>query len=320
MIQPDLRPLGIGEILDRAVTLFVRRFAVLMLILAIVAIPLTIVQYASAPSTANFAADLQKLLAVPPGHPEQQRAILRQLSAENNLGAFGVGLLVLSTVLSVLSTTACIIGVAQAYGGRLPSVREAYREALRRWPAQLAAAVAFVGFGFVLTIVAAIVVFFLALAVGLLAQSSRLAGLIVGIPVGLVALAALFIVIVLVYFAAQMTIVSIALEEPNPVRGIAHGIRRTLSPAVLKRSLLVATITFAVSLAGTLILLGVAAGVSAATHLTALYPVVAVIGSLALNALLTAFVVIYAFDVRVRREGYDLVLAAQEMPSSDGRP
>ena len=43
-------------------TLFVRRFAVLVLILALVAIPVAIVQYATAPSTAGMLADLQRLL------------------------------------------------------------------------------------------------------------------------------------------------------------------------------------------------------------------------------------------------------------------
>jgi hypothetical protein len=33
-----------------------------------------------------------------------------------------------------------------------------------------------------------------------------------------------------------------------------------------------------------------------------------------LNALLTSFIVIYAIDVRVRREGYDLVIAARDTP------
>jgi hypothetical protein len=91
-------------------------------------------------------------------------------------------------------------------------------------------------------------------------------------------------------------------------------LRRTCSPAVFWRSVLVAMIVFAVSLAGSLLLLATAAGLSVLTHLGALYPVIVVIGGVALNALLTTFIVIYAFDVRVRREGYDLVLAARETP------
>jgi hypothetical protein len=117
-----------------------------------------------------------------------------------------------------------------------------------------------------------------------------------------------------------MSIVSIALEDSNPVRGIAQGLRRTLSPAVFWRSALVATIVFAVSLIGSLVLIAVAAAVSTLTHLSALYPVLAVIGGVALNGLLITFIVIYAIDVRVRREGYDLALAAREVPLAAGPP
>ncbi len=312
--QRDLRPLGIGELLDRAVTLLVRRFAVLALILALVAIPLAIIQYASSPATAGLAAQIQALLTLPPGHPEEQRAILRQLSAGNRLGPLGFGLVVLSAVLSTLSTTACMIGVAQAYAGRLPSVRAAYRAALGRWLPQLVAVVAFVAFGFILAVVLTLAAVFVAVAVVALSKVSHPAALLLGIPS-----AALFAVVflgvtVLLYFAAQMSLVAIALEDPNPIRGIAQGLRRTLSPPIFWRSALVAGAVFAVSLIGSLILLAVAGGMSALTRIDALYPVIAVIGGVALNALLTTFMVVYTFDVRVRREGYDLAVAAQGPP------
>jgi hypothetical protein len=310
----DLRPLGIGEILDRAVTLFVRRFAVLVLILALVAVPIAIVQYAAAPSTAGLLADIGRVLSVPPGHTQEQAAILRQISARNRTGGFGLVLVVVSAVLSSLSTTACIMGVAQAYAGKLPSVREVYREALRRWLPQLAAVVAFVGIAFLLAVVMAIVVFCVALAVAALASVSRVAATLVGIPLGLVVVVAFLGALILLYFVAQMTLVSIALEDPNPFRGMALGLRRTLSPALFWRSVLVGTVAFAVSLIGSVVLISLAATLSALTHLSALYPVIAVVGGVALNALLTTFIVIYAFDVRVRREGYDLALAAQATP------
>jgi hypothetical protein len=315
VIQLDLRPLGIGEILDRAVTLFVRRFAVLVLILAVVAIPIAVLQYASAPSTAGWLTEIQRALSLPPGHSEEQRAILRELSQKNQVGAVGVLSLVLGAVLSALSTTACMIGVAQAYAGKLPSVRAVYREALRRWPAQLVAGVAYMGIGFILSVALVIAIVAMAFAVSVLAHSSRVLALLVGVPLGLVVLAVFIGALVLLYFAAQMTLAAIALEEPNPFRGIAHGLRRTLSPSIFWRTMLVATVVFGVSLIGSLILLGIASTASILTHITALYPIIAVTGSVALNALLTTFVVIYAYDVRVRREGYDLAVAAQASQS-----
>jgi uncharacterized BrkB/YihY/UPF0761 family membrane protein len=311
VIRLDLRPLGIGEILDRAVTLFLRRFAVLVLILALVAIPVAILQYAAAPSTTGMIADLQRALSLPPGHSAEQAAILRNISQKNNVGAWGAGLILGSAILGLLATTACIIGAAQAYAGKLPSVREVYREALRRWLAQVFAMVIFIGFGLVLTVLFSIVVLVVALAIGALAHVSRIGGTIVGVPIVLLAVLTLVGCVVCLYFSAQMTVVAIALEDPNPIRGIAHGLRRTLSPAIFGRSVLVATIVFAVSLIGSLLLISLAAALTAATHIGALYPIVTVIGGVALNALVTTFIVVYAVDVRVRREGYDLSVAAE---------
>jgi MFS family permease len=311
VIQLDLRPLGIGEILDRAVTLFVRRFAVLVLILALVAIPVAVLQYASAPSTASFLSDIQRVMTLPPGQPEERRAILRQLSQQNQIGAAGLFFIALGMVLGALSTTACMIGIAQAYAGALPSVRQVYREAVRRWPAQLAAGAVYMGLGFGLSIALGVAIVVVVLALAALTRASRFAALVIGIPLGLVVLAVFVGALVLLYFAAQMTLAAIALEEPNPIRGLAHGLRRTLCPSMFWRTMLVATVVFGVSLIGSLILLGIASTASALTHLTALYPVIAVTGGVVLNALVTTFVVIYSYDVRVRREGYDLAVTAQ---------
>lgn len=52
MGQIELRPLGIGEILDRAVTLFVARFASIVLILAAYTVPIAIVEYIGTPDFA----------------------------------------------------------------------------------------------------------------------------------------------------------------------------------------------------------------------------------------------------------------------------
>lgn len=311
MIQPDLRPLGIGEIFDRAVTLFVRRFAVLVLILAVVAIPVAICQYIAQPQTSAALADFGRLLAVPPGHTQESRAILRELVAKNRLGQSGVAILLIAAILGTLSTSACVIAIAQAYTGKLPSVREVYREALRRWLVQLVALAVFFGLAFALIVGLAIVVFFVALGVGALAAFSVPVATIVGIPVAVILVVAMFAVVALIYFAAELSFIAIALEEPNAIRGIAHGLRRTFSPPIFWRSLLTATIVLGVTTVGGLLITAIAAGLSAVTHLTALYPVVAVVGGVALNALVTTFVVLYAVDVRVRREGYDLALAAQ---------
>ena len=318
MIQPDLRPLGIGEIRDRAVTLFVRRFAVLVLILALVAIPVAICQYVTQPQTAGMIADVRRALSLPPGR--ESAAILSQILVKNRVGQSAFALVVGAAVLGALSATACVIAVAQLYSGRMPSVRAVYREALRRWGAQLVVLVIFVALGFAVVVGLVLAIFFIALAIGALATISRPVALIVGIPTGIVAVAVAFAVGALLYLAGEMSLISTALENPNPLRGIEQGLRRTLSPAIFWRSLLVAAIVFVVSTIGQMLLLTVAGLLSLLTQWNAVYPIVAVIGGIALNALVTTFIVIHTFDIRVRREGYDLLLAAQSPArASDAR-
>jgi hypothetical protein len=154
-----------------------------------------------------------------------------------------------------------------------------------------------------------IAVLLVALAVAAIAAFSRVAGIVVGIPIAIVAVIAVVFVTVFSYFVSLMVIVSIALEEPNPIRGIGHGLRRTFGRAMFWRSALVATSLFFVSFAGGLVLSSIGALLAALTHWGPLFLIVTAIGNVALNALLTTFIVVYAFDVRVRREGYDLELA-----------
>ena len=311
MLQPDLRPLRIGEILDRAVTLFVRRFAVIVLILALVAIPIAIAEYIAQPQTSGMLDDMRRVLSVPPGHQREAAAQIAQLFAKNRIGQWGLGLVVVQLIFSTLSATACVIAVAQAYAGGLPSVRAVYREALRRWPAQLLALGVYLGLAFGAVVGLFIIVFFVALTLGLLTRSSPASATFVGIAIALVALSFTLGVGALLYLAAELTFISIALEDPNPFRGIGNGLRRTLSPALFRRSLLVATIVFVVSAVGSVVLTAIAGTLSVVTHLTALYPIVAVVGGVVLNALVTTFIVIYSIDIRVRREGYDLALAVR---------
>ncbi len=312
MIPSDLRPLGIGEVLDRAVTLFVRHFAVIVFILALVAVPIAIVQYAASPSTGTFFSDIQRVLAVPPGHDAERAAILKGMNDRNRLGALTLLVFVVGGVVEALAATACIIAIGQAYSGRVPSVREVYREALRRWSAQIAALVIMAGLAFAVVVVIVIVVVLAALAIAALAAFSKTAALVVGIPLGLVAIVAYLLAVICMYFISQMALVAVALEEPNPIRGIAHGLRRTLSPAVFWRSAAVGAIVFTVSLIGALLLLSIGATLEALTHIGVLVPVISVVGGLVLNGLVLTFLVLYSFDVRVRREGYDLELASRE--------
>jgi hypothetical protein len=68
-------------------------------------------------------------------------------------------------------------------------------------------------------------------------------------------------------------------------------------------------VVFVVSEVGSLPLIAVAATLTALTHVDALYFAILGVGSVLLEGIVAAFVVVYAVDVRVRREGFDIIAA-----------
>lgn len=307
----DLRPLGVGEILDRAVTLFVRRFAPLVVVLALVAVPAALLQFVAQPESTHLMSDLQKIFSLPPGHRDEIEAIIRDMSARGRLTGMTVLHFFVAFVVAPLASTAFVIAAGGAYNGAMPTVAQAYRAALSRWLPQLAVAVAFLGFYLVGFVLMFAIVFGAAFAIVGLSLLSKLAGLIVAIPLGVAAAIVIAAAFILIYLAWQLAFVAVALEDPNPVRAIGRGLRRAFDRTLVWRSLAVGTILFAVSLCGALLLSAAGGALAILTHVGALYPVVLAVGGVVVNGLLSTFVVVYAIDVRVRREGYDLALAAR---------
>ena len=132
--------------------------------------------------------------------------------------------------------------------------------------------------------------------------------LIVMIPFALV----LLLGFALVNVAFELSSVSVALEENNPIRAMGNGWRRAFDRALRRRTIGVALAYAAVELVGSTALLAVSALLQALTHVALLQAVVSAIGQIVIAGVLGVFMVVYARDVRLRREGYDLLRAASE--------
>ena len=61
--QTELRPLGAGELLDRAVTLFVRDFVPIVTVLAVVIVPVVALQALIAPKSGQVFTDLGRVFS-----------------------------------------------------------------------------------------------------------------------------------------------------------------------------------------------------------------------------------------------------------------
>src|SRR5579864_8856521 len=105
----DLRPLPIGELLDRAFHLYFKNFVAFVAILAVVLVPHSIVQYFQ---SKDF---LDVFISILQQHPKTGPPDLTKLSNMSTLnGWFGIDLAILFLALP-LANAAAVVGVSKAY-------------------------------------------------------------------------------------------------------------------------------------------------------------------------------------------------------------
>jgi hypothetical protein len=111
--RPALRALAIGEIFDRAVTMYVRHFAVFTLIVLTLLVPIGILDYFV---TDRSTSQLSQLLAQI-AHPTVHSGSIYSPSQISTL----LGVALLALLLAPFTNNAVAVGVAAIYAGRTPT-------------------------------------------------------------------------------------------------------------------------------------------------------------------------------------------------------
>lgn len=278
--RPELRPLGIGEMVDAAITLFRTNFATLIKISASVLVPVGVIQLVA--TIAVGPVDTASMLVFDPeATPEEFFAPLIPIYAV--LGVTGF----LSFIGSVLVQGASITALAQVYQGHRPDWVDSLKAGLRRWVALLASTI-------LLTL---------------------------GATFGL-----LFCLVPGVFLFVMWAVSPAALitEQLGPVAALRRSFRLVrgrfwpvLGAVVLAyllyliASQIISTATFALTIMGT-----------AGTGFMSFIPSVigSVLVAIVATPFLAAMVTIIYFDLRVRKEGYDLELMAADLVLDDDGP
>jgi hypothetical protein len=309
----NARPSSIGEILDRAIAIYVPRCLPLFIILAVIALPIALIQSAVAPGFSHTVDLFRALASVPPGHPAETQRVLREFNA-GSAGAGGAMLLIYLAqgILMSLSLTALTIFIVAAIDGTAISVVAAYRLALRRWVPQMVVGCAYLMFFLGIAIALVIVGF-----IGLLAVAGiNLISTVVAAIAGTIGGIALAIVVVVVYallsMAWQIAAISVATEDPNPFRAIGRGLRRTLVRPLLRRSIGASAAVLAVEWFGLTVLASFGGFIVILTRLDVVNLVILAAGGTVINAVSIIFVLLYMRDVTLRREGSDLLAAVSD--------
>jgi len=98
------------------------------------------------------------------------------------------------------------------------------------------------------------------------------------------------------------------------VTAVGTALRRSFAPGMKLRTIVGGMVVFVVSQVGTLPIVGLGILASTTTHIDALYFAILGAGSVLLEGVVAAFVIVFAVDVRVRREGLDLVVGPPVTP------
>lgn len=314
-----LRPLGLGEMLDRAVTLCVRHFALFSLIFVVYAIPLAVLQYFGTADQAKMFGPLTDILrAQAAGKSIDPNALAKAFSQSPVLNVW-TGLWVITLLfISPLPTVALIDAAANLYLGASSSFERAYRTALGRWLPMIGLNLLYIACGFGLYIAVFLVVFILALGLLAIVKVAGAIAIAIAIVLGIAVSLALCAAALLAVLAVQISYFSCVVEKMPFITAFSRGISRVFGRAALRRSLLAGLAFVAiligislVSIVGQSVLFGLLKSNVAGT-------VYETIVRVATAAFTTAFLTIFYFDLRVRSEGLDLQVAAggEALPSS----
>jgi hypothetical protein len=309
----DAGPGTLGEILDRAIALVARRWAGLFAILACAAVPVALVQFAAQPALAHIVDAAGRLGALPPADSAGRASATAALTHALAPSAWVVLFVLAEVVLFPLAQTAAFAFLARDLAGERPTVAGAFRAALPRLPAQIGVLVAFAGFAWLSIVPIAFAALIVAVDRILLERVSGGLASIVAFLVVCALVGAVVVGAAGLYLAWLIASASVATEGAGPVRAVKDGVRRVLDPALRRRTFAIAPTLLGVNWFATLAVVSFGSVVAGAAHADALAVAVPALAGIAIDGARDAFVQVYVDDLRRRREGRDLVAAADAL-------
>lgn len=311
--MPQLRPMGVGDILDQAVRIYRQNMVTMVEIVAIVSVPVLLVQVAITALTLPWSGDSTSPSL---GFDSSEAAVYY-------ITQFVTG--VLAAIGALFQTGALAVFISERYLGRTITVRKAYARTLRRWPSLLIGAFLF-GLAASFT-VAPFAAMFLAAAVTPNASTAATAVL------GLFFLGACVLSVpVLFWFFFLSTrwlfyVQAIVLENYNSTGGLGRSWK--LVKGFFWRTfafyLILAILVLAFS-AGPIFLLQLGSFLVAAPALSRILTAVAqTLFTILLTPIQLAALTLYYYDLRIRKEGLDLQMQLRasrqgETSSSEAAP
>lgn len=307
----NLRPMSVGEMLDRAFTVYFKNILVLTAALIVVLVPMLVLNYLGQRDLLGFDlsmfADAMKNPNKPPPPPD-----INQLMGLYTTSLPYIGLSMLLAIFALpFANSAVIAGISRSYLGQRVRFVDCYRDALARWAHILILAVLWIVAFIVAYMAFVFIILIVALAVGLLGAHTPVAvaitAAILAIPLGI-----WFIISVLqLYLVWALSFAAVTIEHADPVRAFSSGFSRVFGGGSYWRSAGVAAAIAGIVLVFELI---TAALIGALFYWLKMPIESAPLAFSGFSGLVTtiitpvsfAIVAMYYYDVRIRREGFDL--------------
>ncbi|HME81603.1 MAG TPA: hypothetical protein VKF82_05960 [Candidatus Eremiobacteraceae bacterium] len=321
---PVLRPLSIGELFDRGFTLYFRHILTFAAVLFVATVPLVIIAYFqlllqrdvldayaglldSAIRHPGTPPDLTKVQAAVAGFNPASMLAVYALSGLNYL----VALIVLP-----LANAAVVSGVSRAYLGLPVRFKLCYADAIKRWGYVMLLSLLWVfvliGLGMAFFVVFLLLTFIIvALAAGL-----HVVGAIIGALIGIAFVIASVGLAVMGYMAFASSFIACVLEKVDPVRAFTVGVTRIFGRELFWRSMAVALFIALVFVGFSLVASFLALLALYLTKSWFLYLAIAQIINVFYVGFAFVLVSLYYYDIRIRREGFDIQLLAEQLSAT----
>ena len=322
----DLRPLPLGELLDRAFHLYFKHFVLFVALLAVVMVPYALVAYFQSRDALDAMLSIFTQATQSPGSSQPSPDQLQKLSQLNGVnGWFGLQMAITFLALP-LANAAVVVAMSRLYLGLPAGFADSYRAAAQRWLAVLILVILWVVV-FVLGVLGfAVLAGIIAAAIGLVSvglHGSTLAGLLLAVLLIAVTFA-LIALGVMLYLTVALSFVAVVVERIDPVKAFSSAFRRVFAPGQTWRSVALALSLFLIQLAVTAVGYGIGGLLSYFLKSPALYIVFLSLISLVYAPFALLAIGVFYYDVRMRREGFDLQMLADQMsaarPAVPGTP
>jgi hypothetical protein len=297
----ELRPLGFGEIFDRAVTLYIKNFVPFAGIVMVLVVPLAIAQYVlDLSSQPQFDAMIRIFR-----HPNQAASqhIPTIFDSPSSIAVLIVSIFIAYTIWP-FALNAVAVGVARLYRNRPVEFRACYEAVLRRWLPM----VAMMGLELVVLLAWYFAVILVVVGIALAGTFLAAAWLPLAFltPVVIVlATIVIFASLAPLFVALTFAMYSVVIEERSVGAAFVLGFARVFNRSEFWRAVLFAIASGAV-VGGASMVIGFLAIVAMFAHLTILEVIVESLARAAIAPFGVVLLAIYYFDVRIRHEAFDI--------------